>query len=63
MRRSEDVCDRPGFLGPPLRCGAMPCLKHNGMLSPFVVPKLPRSPFQCDAVKPKDPNEHEVLLV
>jgi len=64
IRRAEDICDRPDqFLGPQLRCGGMPCLKQTGMLNGFVIPKLPRSPFQCDAIKPKDPNEHTVLLV
>ena len=63
IRRSVDACNKPGFLGPPLYCGAMPCIQKNGMLSPFDIPKLPRTPFCCGAVKPKDPNAWEVLIV
>jgi len=63
IRRSQDACNKPGFLGPSLYCGSMPCIQKNGMLHPFVLPKLPRAPFQCDAVKAKDPDAWEVLLV
>jgi len=63
IRRAQDSCNKPGFLGPPLYCGAMPCIQKNGMMQPFALPKLPRPPFQCDAVKAKDTDTWEVLLV
>ncbi|CAL8107579.1 unnamed protein product [Orchesella dallaii] len=63
IRRSQDACNKPGFLGPRSYCGAMPCIERNGYLQPFTVPKLPRPPFQCDAVKPKNEDDWEVLLV
>lgn len=63
IRRSQDACNKPGFLGPPIYCGAMPCIEKNGFLHPFIVPKLPRPPFQCDAVKEKNPDDWEVLLI
>lgn len=63
IRRSQDACNRPGFLGPPLYCGAMPCIQKNGMMNPLPIPKLSRPPFQCDAVKPKNEDDWEVLIV
>jgi len=63
IRRFQDSCDAPGYIGPPMNCGGMPCIKHQGFLTPFNIPKLPREPFLCDRVKPKDTSVHQVLLV
>jgi len=63
IRRFQDSCHKDAFLGPPLRCNAMPCIQHKGLLESRKIPKLPREPFQCDLAKPKDPNEQEILLI
>lgn len=60
IRRSTDVCLKPGFVGPPNYCSAMPCIERNGYLQSFVVPKLKRAPFQCNEVKEKDPDDWDV---
>jgi len=63
IRRFQDSCELPGYIGPKLNCHSMPCIRGQGFLTPFDLPKLPREPFLCDRIKPKNPNEHEVLLV
>jgi hypothetical protein len=63
IKQASDACDIPRFMGPPLRCSCMPCIKHRSLMKPFKPPTLPRLPFRCGEIKARNPLDNDVLLV
>jgi len=63
LPRFLDSCDVPEFLGAPLRCGAMPCIQHKGLLQSGIIAKPCFDPFQCVQLNPNYPKRPKVVDV